>query len=100
MNKTEFISAVSEKTQITKADVKKIVDAGMEVFTETLANKESIIFVGFGTFKTVERAARNFINPATGKKAKAPAKTVVKFKAGKNLSDTVNVKKRKKSKKA
>lgn len=100
MNKAEFIAAVSEKTQITKADVKRIMDAGQEVITETLANKEPVTFVGFGTFKTAERAARKCINPATGESMKTKAKTVAKFKAGKALTEAVNAKKKKKSKKA
>lgn len=43
--------------------------------------------MGFGTFSVTERADREGRNPATGKTMTIPAKKVVKFKAGKALSD-------------
>jgi DNA-binding protein HU-beta len=45
--------------------------------------------VGFGTFSVVKRKAREGRNPQTGKAIKIPAKKVVKFKPGKELSDKV-----------
>jgi DNA-binding protein HU-beta len=45
--------------------------------------------VGFGTFSVATRSKREGRNPRTGKKIKIPAKKVVKFKAGKTLSEKV-----------
>jgi nucleoid DNA-binding protein len=45
--------------------------------------------VGFGTFSVVKRKARTGRNPQTGKAIKIAAKKVVKFKAGKALTDKV-----------
>ena len=45
-----------------------------------------VSLVGFGTFSVAERAARQGINPATKKPINIEAKTVAKFKAGKELS--------------
>ena len=47
-------------------------------------------FVGFGTFSTSVRQARDGRNPLTGATIKIPKKTMVKFKAGKALGDAVN----------
>jgi len=46
--------------------------------------------VGFGTFETVERPAREGRNPSTGKTMKIAASVAPKFKAGKALKDAVN----------
>jgi DNA-binding protein HU-beta len=45
--------------------------------------------VGFGTFSVGTRAQREGRNPTTGEKIKIPASKVVKFKAGKTLSEKV-----------
>ena len=47
-------------------------------------------FVGFGTFSTSRREARDGRNPMTGETIKIAAKTMVKFKAGKALETAVN----------
>jgi DNA-binding protein HU-beta len=89
MNKTEFVAAVVSKTGLTKVDVEKVVSAYHEVVTETLAKKEEVGFVGFGTFKTSERSARKGRNPQTGAEINIAASTVPAFKAGKRLKDAV-----------
>ncbi|EJK6729629.1 HU family DNA-binding protein, partial [Campylobacter coli] len=53
-------------------------------------------FIGFGTFSTAERAAREARVPSTGKTIKVPATRVAKFKVGKNLKDAVAKAKKKK----
>ena len=89
MKKTEFVEAVAEKTGMTKKDVDAVTKAGSEVITETLAKKEDITFLGFGTFSVAERAAREGRNPSTGEKIQIKAAVVPKFKAGKALKDAV-----------
>ena len=89
MNKAEFIDAVAAKADISKKDAKAAVEASLEVITETLANKESVAFIGFGTFTTSLRAARIATVPSTGAKVEVPATTVAKFKVGKALKDAV-----------
>ncbi len=65
-------------------------DATLKGITETLSKKDKITLIGFGTFSTSERAERQGKNPQNGKPMTIPAKTVVKFKAGKAMSDEVN----------
>ena len=90
MNRTELVAAMAEKSGLSKKDVDKALKAFIDTTTETLAKKESIQLVGFGTFTTAERAEREGVNPATGKKIKIAASTQPKFKAGKALKDAVN----------
>jgi len=67
----------------------ELIDAMANV-TETLSKKDGkVSLVGFGTFSVAERAARQGINPATKKPIKIAAKTVAKFKAGAELSNSV-----------
>lgn len=89
MTKTELISAVAEKANLTKKDADKAVSAVIEAVTDALANGDKVQLVGFGTFEVRERAAKEGINPATKQKMNIPAKKVPAFKAGKALKDVI-----------
>ena len=90
MNKSELITAISEKSAVSKKNAEAVLNAFTEIVTEELAKKEKIQLVGFGTFETRERAARTGRNPQTGKEVKIPASVSPAFKAGKALKDAVN----------
>lgn len=89
MNKVEFIDALSTKANLTKKDAKVALESVLEVITETLAKKESITFIGFGTFSTTARTARTATVPGTKNTVEVPATTVPKFKSGKALKASV-----------
>ena len=86
MNKTELVAAIADKAEISKKDSEKALKAFVDVVTEEL----KIQLVGFGTFETSERAAREGRNPSTGETMKIEACKAPKFKAGKALKDAVN----------
>lgn len=90
MTKQELVEKMAEKAGITKADSARALDAFIETVTETLKAGEKISLVGFGTFATSERAAREGRNPRTGEKVEIAARTAVSFKAGSKLKDAVN----------
>ena len=90
MNKTELITAIAEKAEISKKDSEKALKAFIDVVTEQLKNDEKVQLVGFGTFEVSKRAAREGRNPQTGKTMKIEACKAPKFKAGKALKDAVN----------
>ena len=90
MNKSELVSAVSEKTGLSKKDCEKAMSAAFDAITASLAAGERVQLVGFGTFVSKKRAARTGKNPRTGEKIKIAASTVAAFKAGKALKDKVN----------
>ena len=90
MNKSELVSAIAEKSGVSKADADKMVAAFVETTKETLAKGENIQLIGFGTFSVAERAARTGRNPKTGKEIQIEAKKVAKFKPGSALSEAVN----------
>ena len=88
-NKQDIIAEVAAKTGLTKKDSEKAVNAFGEVVTEFLAKGEKVQLIGFGTFETRERAAREGRNPQTGEAIKIAATVVPAFKAGKALKDAV-----------
>ena len=90
MNKTELISAMSEKSELTKVDTEKALKAFIDTVTEELKNGEKVQLVGFGTFEVTERAERQGRNPKTGETITIPASKSPKFKAGRSLKDIVN----------
>ena len=90
MTKQELVEKVAEKAGITKADAARALDAFTASVTEALKGGDKISLVGFGTFATSKRAAREGHNPRTGEKVKIAARTAVTFKAGSKLKDAVN----------
>ncbi|WP_456323448.1 HU family DNA-binding protein [Hydrogenimonas sp.] len=89
MKKAEFIQAVAEKAGLSKKDTEAVLDAALETITEALSEGKSVSFIGFGTFTTAERAAREAKVPGTDRIVKVPATRVVKFKVGKQLKEAV-----------
>ena len=90
MNKSELIDAMASAADCTKSQAGAALDAFCESVTNTLKKGDKVTLVGFGTFSTSKRAARMGRNPQTGKEIQIKAKTVAKFKAGKDLSTRVN----------
>jgi len=90
MNKSELIDAVASKTDLSKADAGRALDAIVESITETLSKGDKVTLIGFGTFGVSERSARTGRNPQTGDPIDIPAAKVPKFTAGKKLKDVVN----------
>ena len=89
MNKAELIDAIASGADLSKADAKKALDAFIDATSGALKKGGRVALVGFGSFSVAERSARTGRNPQTGKEIKIPAKKIVKFKAGSELSDVV-----------
>ena len=91
MNKAEFIASVSEKTGFTKKDSEAAVNAFTACVEEALVQGEKVQLIGFGTFETRERKARQGRNPRKpGETIEIAASKAPVFKAGKALKDSVN----------
>ena len=80
---------ISEQTQSTKTDTNKWLDAFIETVSKEMKNGE-VRLSGFGTFTSTKRAARNGVNPQTGKKIHIPACTVPKFRPAQDLKKKVS----------
>ena len=73
MNKNELISAVAEKSGLSKKDSEKALNAALETITAKVAAGEKVQLIGFGTFELRERAEKQARNPRTGEKMTVPA---------------------------
>jgi DNA-binding protein HU-beta len=89
VTKAEFVDRLAAKSGLTKKDAAGVVDAFVEVITESLKNGEDVQFTGFGKFYVQARAAREGINPQTKAKITIPASNVPKFSAGVALKSQV-----------
>ena len=92
MNKSQLISAVSDKTDITKSDVEVVIASVINTIEDAVKSGDQVQLIGFGTFKPIKRAARTGNNPQTGKTMKIPAKIVPKFVPGSKFKNMVNIK--------
>ncbi|WP_126969429.1 HU family DNA-binding protein [Gynurincola endophyticus] len=85
MNKAELIAKLAEDAGITKTQANAALDSFIDAVTNALKSDEKVTLVGFGTFSVSSRQARNGRNPQTGEVIKIKAKSVARFKAGKDL---------------
>jgi DNA-binding protein HU-beta len=87
MNKAELVSSVQKTLgkDTSKAAAEKAVTATIESMAAALRKGRNVQLIGFGTFKVVNRKARNGVNPKTGERIKIKASKSVKFAVGKDL---------------
>ena len=69
MNKSELVSAMVEKAGISKKDAEAALKAFTETVVEEMKKGEKVQLVGFGTFESVDKAAKEAINPITKEKS-------------------------------
>ena len=91
MNKSELIAALAEKTEFSKKDAEKALNAFVDVTSGSLAKGEKVQLIGFGTFDVKKRPARTARNPRTGEEIKIEASTAPSFKPGLALKAKVNI---------
>ena len=87
MNKTELVAALAEKAEVSKKDAEKVLNAFVETVQDAVKADDKVQLVGFGTFESKARAAREGKNPQTGAKIQIPACKAPVFKAGKSFKE-------------
>ena len=90
MNKAELVKSMAEKSDLSRTDAEKALNAFLESVEEGLVNGDKVQLVGFGSFEVRERAARKGRNPQTKKEITIKASKAPVFKVGKALKDMVN----------
>jgi DNA-binding protein HU-beta len=85
---TELVSSLAEKTGITKAQAKQVLDAHAEMLIDELRQNGSVQLAGIGKLKLGQRAERQGRNPATGEAITIKASKTVKFSGGKRFKDS------------
>ncbi len=90
MTKAELVDIIANDAEISKIAAAKALNSFTNAVTKALKKKDGkVTLVGFGTFSKMRRKARKGRNPQTGEVIKIKATNVVKFKAGKNLKDSI-----------
>ena len=94
MNKQELIDAMAQGADLSKAAAGRALDTAIATIVKRVAKGETVTLVGFGTFKSGKRAARQGRNPKTGEKIRIAAAKVPKFSAGAGFKTAVNGKRK------
>ena len=90
MNKMALISAVAEKTGLSKKAVSAVLEEILTTITEQIKAGGEVNLAGFGRFSSRLRSARLGVDPLNPtQKIQMPAVQVPKFKAGKALKDSL-----------
>ena len=90
LNRSELISAVKHKADITNDQAYRAVEAVFSIIAEELENGNNISIQSFGTFEVKDRAARKGVNPSTHQPIEIKASRVPTFKFSYKLKERVN----------
>jgi DNA-binding protein HU-beta len=86
MTKTELVAAVAERTEVSKADVDRVLTGFQDIVSQVVAKgDEKVSIPGFLSFEQTMRSARTGRNPHTGEPIQVPASKAVKVSAGSKL---------------
>lgn len=89
MNKTEFIKATAKRAGVKQDTAEAIINAALDVATETISSRQEIKLQLFGTFQVKQRHARGR-NFQTGQPMPLRAVNYVHFEAAGNIQTAIN----------
>lgn len=90
MTKRDLVLRISEETGLVQQQVLDVVQKTLDYITEALAKGETVELRNFGVFEVKVRKARIGRNPnAPATDVPIPPRAIVKFKAGKEMRETV-----------
>ncbi len=87
MTKSQIMSTLAEKCDMTKKDVQMVIDELVSLAYKEA--KKGFTIPGLGKLVVQQRKARMGRNPATGETIKIPAKKVLKFRIAKAAKDAI-----------
>ncbi len=89
LTKTDLVDRVAGKAATSKAEAKRVLDAMLDVVTESLSKGDNVTLTGFGTFEVRAVKARTGVNPRTKERIQIPASKRAAFKPGAVLKRSV-----------
>jgi DNA-binding protein HU-beta len=89
MQKTDFVKSVADRANVSQKEAKQVVDAALDIITESLKGGEKVTLTGFGTFEVRQRQEREGVNPQTRQKIKIAATKTPGFSASSTLKEAV-----------
>ena len=92
--KGDVITAIAEQAGISKKEASAAFDAFVGYVAESCQRGERCAIPGLGSFSVSQRKARTGRNPRTNETIQIPASKNVRFKAGNDLRDSLNTKRK------
>jgi DNA-binding protein HU-beta len=89
MRKQDLVRAVAQEAKLTEAQASAAVNALFGAIQSALADGDEVTISGFGSFRVVERAAREGRNPQTNQPMTIPARKSPAFRPGTQLKRAV-----------
>lgn len=90
MTKADLIEGLANKLPLGKAEAERAINIILDDVIDALKRGQRVNVSGFGTFSVSTRQARVGRNPKTGESIRISAGRSAKFKAGKQLKDSLN----------
>ena len=75
MHKTDLVKEIATQAGLSQKDASASLESFLKIVTKALKKGDNVTLIGFGSFKTVKRAARKGRNPQTGKEITIKNKT-------------------------
>lgn len=79
MNKSDLISAIKEKTSLSRKDAEKVIDTFFDTITQSIVSGGRVEIRGFGSFMVKDYKPYVGRNPKTGSQIQVPPKKVALF---------------------
>lgn len=92
MNRNELVERIASENDVSKTLASAMLTSFTSAVVEAVSEGDTVQIIGFGSFKSTERAARIGRNPRTGEDLEIAASTAPRFVAGKAFKDAVNSK--------
>lgn len=89
MQKTEFITQIAERSNVSKKQAKQVLDTALNIIAEQLQQGERVVLTGFGTFEVRERRERQGVNPQTKEPMKIEATRTPGFSASNSFKSVI-----------
>lgn len=90
MKKSEYITKISQKLNLTKKNVIEVTDAFIEELILSLINNDSISITNLGTFNKTTSKPHSYFSPVDGKKMYTEGITRISFSMSKTLKNKVS----------
>lgn len=87
ISRSDLARAIAAQTEMPQSSVDAVLKEYEAVIAAQLEAGGEIRLPNFGTFKTVQRSAREARNPRTGEPLQIAARSVVRFVPGKGLKE-------------
>ena len=89
--KADVINAIADQAGISKKEAAAAFEAFVGYISDSCQRGDRCAIPGLGSFQVTQRKAREGRNPRTKETISIPASKNVRFKAGKDLRDVINV---------